>query len=81
MNERSNWQEFEQRTSAAVKPGRRPVAAAFLDVAPTGVEKFDGVEPSGCSFWRLAADGRVFYLRIYFSPGEFFNDYNVARSA
>ncbi|MFI5057734.1 MAG: DUF169 domain-containing protein [Candidatus Acidiferrales bacterium] len=61
MSEVPNWQEFEQRVSEAVKLGRRPVAVAFLEVAPTGVEKFDGVEPSGCSFWRLAADGRVFY--------------------
>ena len=61
MSEVLNWQEFEQRVSAAVKLGRRPVAVAFLDAAPSGVEKFEGVEPSWCSFWRLAADGRVFY--------------------
>src|ERR1700674_836244 len=61
MSELPNWRELGQRVSAAVNLGRRPVAVAFLEVAPTGVEKFEGVEPSGCSFWRLAADGRVFY--------------------
>jgi uncharacterized protein (DUF169 family) len=61
MNELPNWRELEQRVSAAVKLGRRPVAVAFLGSAPLAVEKFEGVEPSGCSFWRLAADGRVFY--------------------
>lgn len=56
-----NWQELEQHVSAAVRLGRRPVAVTFLDAAPLGVERFEGVEPSGCSFWRLAADGRAFY--------------------
>jgi uncharacterized protein (DUF169 family) len=40
---------------------RRPVAVAYLDAAPNGVERFEGSEPSGCSFWRVAADGRTFY--------------------
>jgi len=39
----------------------RPVAVAFLDNAPPLVEKFEGVLPSGCSFWKLASDGRIFY--------------------
>jgi uncharacterized protein (DUF169 family) len=57
----TNWRELEQKISAAVKLARRPVAVAFLDAAPDGVQKFDGTEPSGCSFWRLAAYGSVFY--------------------
>jgi uncharacterized protein (DUF169 family) len=40
---------------------RRPVAIAFRDAAPAGIEKFPGTEPSGCSFWRIAAQGRTFY--------------------
>ena len=39
---------------------RRPVAVAFRDGAPAPVEKFSGSEPAGCSFWRLAAEGRGF---------------------
>jgi uncharacterized protein (DUF169 family) len=56
-----NWNELEQRIGAAVKFARRPVAVAFVDAAPSNVEKFSGSEPSSCSFWRLAAGGRVFY--------------------
>ena len=57
----SNWSDLEQRFAAAVKLARRPVAVTFLDAPPSNVAKFSGTEPSGCSFWRLAADGRVFY--------------------
>jgi len=37
------------------------VAVGFLDAAPAGLEEFKGTEPSGCSFWRLAAAGKCFY--------------------
>jgi len=39
----------------------RPVAVALLDAEPAGVKKFEGPRPSGCSCWRLAAEGRTFY--------------------
>jgi uncharacterized protein (DUF169 family) len=61
MGAGSNWSALEQRIGAAVKVMRRPVAVTFLDAAPANVEKFSGTEPSGCSFWRLAAGGRTFY--------------------
>ncbi|HUE03251.1 MAG TPA: DUF169 domain-containing protein [Bryobacteraceae bacterium] len=48
---------------------RRPVAVAFLMAPPAGIAKFEGVMPSGCSFWRLAADGRTFYT----IPGDHYN--------
>jgi uncharacterized protein (DUF169 family) len=57
----SNWDDLEQRISAVVKLARRPVAVTFLDSAPADVPKFSGIAPSGCSFWRLAAAGRVLY--------------------
>jgi uncharacterized protein (DUF169 family) len=56
-----NWQEMERQITFAVKLKRRPVAVSFLDAEPTNVKKFEGTEPSGCSFWRLAAEGRTFY--------------------
>jgi uncharacterized protein (DUF169 family) len=56
-----HWNELEQRIGAAVKLARRPVAVAFVDAAPASLERFAGTEPSSCSFWRLAAEGRVFY--------------------
>lgn len=39
----------------------RPVSVKFQEQAPASVAKFQGTEPSGCSFWRLAAGGRTFY--------------------
>jgi uncharacterized protein (DUF169 family) len=57
----ASWKELEQKIGASLKFGRRPVAVAFLDAPPDGVARFEGTEPSGCSFWRLAAAGKVFY--------------------
>jgi len=61
MNTVANFNELEQSIGAAVKLSRRPVAVSFWDSVPAQVEKFEGSEPSSCSFWRLAAAGRVFY--------------------
>jgi len=61
VNDLPNWKELENLINAAVTLPRRPVAVSFLDSIPTNVEKFQGTEPSGCSYWRLAAEGRVFY--------------------
>jgi uncharacterized protein (DUF169 family) len=61
MSASPNWQELEREIVAALRLARRPVAVSFLDSEPTEVTKFTGTEPSGCSFWRLAAEGRTFY--------------------
>ncbi len=61
MGTSTNWRELEQRILRVIKAGARPVAVAFLDAAPEGVKKFEGAQPSSCSFWRLAAEGRTFY--------------------
>jgi uncharacterized protein (DUF169 family) len=61
MSEASKWKTLETKFAGAVAMERRPVAVAYLDAAPNGVERFEGSEPSGCSFWRVAADGRTFY--------------------
>jgi hypothetical protein len=53
--------ELGERISAAVTLLRRAVAVGFLHAAPAELEKFEGSEPSGCSFWRLAAAGKSFY--------------------
>jgi hypothetical protein len=55
------WKELEERISTVVTLRRRAVAVVFLDAAPAGLEKFEGNEPSGCSFWRVAAAGKSFY--------------------
>jgi uncharacterized protein (DUF169 family) len=52
---------FEQLLTITLDLTRRPVAVAFRDTPPAGVPRFIGIQPSGCSFWKLAADGRAFY--------------------
>jgi uncharacterized protein (DUF169 family) len=61
VNQSTNWRQLEQLVSDAVTLPRRPVAVSFLDSIPADIEKFAGTEPSGCSYWRLAAAGQVFY--------------------
>lgn len=61
MSGQTSWKQLEEKIGSAAKLSRRPVAVSFLDAPPANLQKFDGTEPSGCSFWRLAADGRVFY--------------------
>jgi uncharacterized protein (DUF169 family) len=56
-----NYREIEEIIAKATGLKKRPVAVKFLDAEPAGIEKFTGTEPSGCSFWRLAAAGKVFY--------------------
>jgi len=38
-----------------------PVALALRPAAPPGIQRVDHAAPSGCSYWRLAAEGRVFF--------------------
>ncbi len=52
---------LEIRLREALGLSRRPVAVAFRESPPVGVTKFAGSEPSGCSFWQLAAGGMTFY--------------------
>lgn len=64
-----NYRALEQQLSSELGLTRRPVAIAFVDTPPPGVSKFSGSVPSGCSFWRLASDGRVFFT----VPGDHYN--------
>jgi uncharacterized protein (DUF169 family) len=65
----TSWQSVESRFTGPLQLARRPVAVTFLDSEPSGIERFIGTEPSSCSFWRLAAEGRVFYT----VPSDQFN--------
>jgi uncharacterized protein (DUF169 family) len=69
VTEVKNWKTLEGRFANVFKLAGRPVAVSYLDSAPSAVEKFEGREPSGCSFWRLAAEGRTFYT----VPEDHFN--------
>ena len=55
------WGSIERRLRDGLGLTRRPIAVAFRDAPPPGVKPFTGSEPSGCSFWRLAMEGRAFY--------------------
>jgi len=57
----TSWKELEKHFATCLKFDRRPVAVTFLDSVPSGISKFSGTEPAGCSFWRLAAAGQTFY--------------------
>ena len=60
---------LEHQFTDALHLTRRPVAIAFRDTPPPGVARLSGSQPSGCSFWRLAADGQVFFTE----PADHYN--------
>jgi uncharacterized protein (DUF169 family) len=64
-----DYRRIEQQLTESLGLRRRPVAVKFQDAPAQGVTKFAGTEPSGCSFWRLAAEGRTFYT----VPGDHYN--------
>jgi uncharacterized protein (DUF169 family) len=65
----ASYQDLELRILRPLGLARRPVAVAFRESPPPGIEKFGGTQPSGCSFWRIAAEGRTFYT----VPGDHHN--------
>ena len=65
----STYAALEKVLTTTLGLTRRPVAVAFRDDAPAGLSKFVGTQPSGCSFWKLAADGGAFYT----VPGDHYN--------
>jgi uncharacterized protein (DUF169 family) len=56
-----NYSVIEQTLQKTLQSRSRPVAIAFVAAPPEGVAGFEGSEPSSCSYWRLAAEGRTFY--------------------
>lgn len=64
----TNYEELET-TFSTIGLKRRPVAVTYCDAEPAGVRKFGGTVPSGCTFWRLAAEGATFYT----VPSDHFN--------
>lgn len=39
----------------------QPVAIKFQDTAPEGVSQIESAALSGCTYWKVAAEGRTFY--------------------
>jgi uncharacterized protein (DUF169 family) len=64
-----DYRGLETTLTEALGLKRRPVAVTFARTAPSGIRKFQGTEPAGCSFWRLAERGDVFYTE----PGDHYN--------
>jgi uncharacterized protein (DUF169 family) len=54
---------MSNRTKIAELLGLRsqPVAVKFQERAPAGIPHIEKVAPSGCTYWKHAADGRTFY--------------------
>ena len=65
----ADYSNLEKQITEALGLTHRAVAMTFARQAPAGVPKFTGTEPAGCSFWRLAESGRVFYTE----PGDHYN--------
>ena len=57
----SQFAAIEKQLTETLQLRRRPVAVSFCDSAPANIRKFEGTLPSGCSFWRIAAEGGAFY--------------------
>jgi uncharacterized protein (DUF169 family) len=57
----TDYPRLHQALVSALALERPPIAIAFRDEAPAGVARLEGAQPSSCSFWRLAAEGRTFY--------------------
>jgi uncharacterized protein (DUF169 family) len=57
----SDYAQIERRLTDVLQLSRRPIAIAFRETPPQNVLPLSGTQPSGCSFWRLAAAGEVFY--------------------
>lgn len=56
----ADYKKIEQQLTKSLGLKRRPVAVTFADEA-AGMTKFEGMQPSGCSYWRLAGEGKSFY--------------------
>ncbi|PYV86434.1 MAG: hypothetical protein DMG05_19720 [Acidobacteria bacterium] len=65
----TNYTSLERQLSQALSLKRRPVAVTFRESPPPGVSRFLGTQPSGCSFWRVSAEGQTFYT----VPGDHYN--------
>ena len=65
----ADYGALERTLTDTLQLTRRPVAVAFLDEPPAGVPRLEGSQPSGCTFWSMAAEGQVFYT----APEDHYN--------
>jgi uncharacterized protein (DUF169 family) len=38
-----------------------PIAITFRESAPSGISRIEAAAPSGCTYWKFATEGKVFY--------------------
>ena len=65
----TRYSSLESRLKQTLGLSRRPVAVMSTQQPPVDMTKFSGSVPAGCSFWRMAADGRAFYA----AAGDHYN--------
>jgi len=56
-----NCEAAATKLSEWLGPGVSAVAIAFGAAAPAGVGRIDRAGPAGCAYWKMAAEGHVFY--------------------
>jgi uncharacterized protein (DUF169 family) len=59
-----SYGETADRIATLLELELPPVALAFVDEAPDGVESTDAIVPSACAFWRRAEEG------VFYAPAE-----------
>lgn len=57
----ADFRQLEQQLAATLRLRHRPVAITVSASMPASVPRFEGTVPSGCTFWKLAAEGRTFF--------------------
>jgi len=66
----ATWDQLEQAFTHRLSLGVAPVAVTFCDAVPTGVRKFEGSVPSGCTFWKVAASAPRQQAAFYTVPAD-----------
>jgi uncharacterized protein (DUF169 family) len=56
-----DYRTIERQLTQFLNLARRPVAVTYCETVPTGIQPISGTQPAGCSFWRIAAEGKTFY--------------------
>jgi uncharacterized protein (DUF169 family) len=56
-----DFRSIEKIITDAVSLTSRPIAISFVEKPPAGVKRYEAMAPSGCTFWKIAAEGRTFY--------------------
>ncbi len=56
-----DYHDVAERMQGMLGLQSRPLAMAFLPSPPPGVPRIERAAASGCTYWKLAADGAVFY--------------------